>query len=107
MTTAKKTAAKKAAPAKKAAAKTTTYLFAVQRPSGHEVVSAELDVAKISDVEAQRLDDGTVRLVHNGDVVALGSSIVDPGEELTLHRWPKGKKLEEPVSHPVKATNEE
>ena len=96
MATAKKTAASKAA-----AKKTTKYLYAVQRPSGHEVVSAQVDVERVGDVEAQRLPDGTVRLVHNGDVVALGSHVVDAGEELTLHRWPANKKLEEPVSHPL------
>jgi hypothetical protein len=89
------------------ATKSKEYLYAVQRESGHEVVSATLEVAKVSDVEAQILDSGIVRLVHKGDVVATGSSIInDPDEKLTLHRWPAGKKLDTPVSSEVKRTDE-
>ncbi len=77
------------------------YLFAVQRASGHELVSATLEVAKIGDVEAQRLPDGTVRLVHDGDIVAVSSLKVDEVEEIQLHRWPAGKKLSDPVTKDV------
>lgn len=83
------------------ASKKTKYLFAVQRASGHEVVSATLEVAKISDVEAQRLPDGTVRLVHLGDVVATSGTVVDDSETIQLHRWPAAKKLGDPVSKDV------
>lgn len=78
------------------------YLFAVQRASGHELVSATIETAKVSDVEAQRLPNGQVRLVHGGEVVATSDSFLDESEELTLHRWPANKKLGKPVSKPVK-----
>lgn len=77
------------------------YLFAVQRASGHEVVSADIETAKVSDVEAQWQDNGSVRLVHAGEVVATSASFVDAGEELTLHRWVAKDKLGTPVSKKV------
>jgi hypothetical protein len=89
------------------ATKKKKYLFAVQRASGHEVVSATLEVAKVSDVEAQHLDSGLVRIVAAGDVVATSASYIDAGEELTLHRWVADDTLTEPVSSKVKATSEE
>lgn len=83
------------------------YLFTVQRSNGHEILSATLDVAKVSDVEAQRLDDGSVRLVYKGDIVARGTSFVDPGEELTLLRRAAEGKPGKPTEHPVKSTQED
>lgn len=83
------------------------YLFAVQRASGHELVSATLEVAKVSDVEAQRLPDGTVRLVAEGEVVAVAGTKVEETEEITLHRWPATKKLSDPVSKPVPVYGDE
>jgi hypothetical protein len=80
-----------------------SYLYAVQRESGHEVVSATVEVKKVGDVEAQHMPNGLVRLVHDGEVVATGDSVVDEGEKLSLHRWPADDKLSEPVSKPVKA----
>lgn len=78
-----------------------TYLYAVQKDTGHEVVSAEVEVAKVGDVEAQWLESGLVRLVHLGDVVATGAEVVDFSVELTLYRWPADDKLADPVAHPV------
>lgn len=86
---------------KTTATRKTKYLFAVQRASGHEVVSAEIETARIGDVEAQWLDNGQVRLVSAGDIVATSDSFIDAGEELTLHRWVAGKKLSEPTSKKV------
>lgn len=83
------------------------YLFAVQKASGHELVSAMLEVAKVGDVQAQRLPNGTVRLVHDGEVVATSGLTVEENEEITLHRWVYSKKLDEPVSHPVPAYGNE
>lgn len=82
------------------------YLFAVQKESGHEVVSATVEVAKVGDVEAQRMPNGLVRLVHKGEVVATGPLVVTDDEKLTLHRWAASDKLGKPVSKPVKAPDD-
>lgn len=85
-----------------------TYMYAVQRASGHELVFAKIETAKVSSVEAQLLDNGLVRLVHDGEVVATSTSYVtDPDEELTLYRWVAGEKTAKPVTQRVKATSEE
>lgn len=79
----------------------TEYLYAVQRESGHEVVSAKIEVAKVGDVDAQHLPDGTVRLVHKGEVVATGDINVPENETLNLHRWKASDKHGKPVSRKV------
>jgi len=76
-----------------------SYLFAVQRESGHEVVSATLEVAKVSDVTARRNDEtAKVELVKGRTVVATSDATATADEVLTLHRWPADDKLAEPVS---------
>jgi hypothetical protein len=84
------------------------YLYAVQRASGHEVVSVKVDGAT-PPVEAQHLDNGLVRLVRDGDVIATSDSVfADPDEELTLYRWEAAKKLDKPLdAKKVKRTSEE
>lgn len=77
------------------------YLFSVQRDSGHEVLSAVVETAKVSDVEVQRMPDGMTRLVLAGAIVAWSTSIVQPEENLTLHRWEYTKRTTKPVSKPV------
>ena len=77
------------------------YLYAVQRASGHEVVSVTVEGATPA-VEAQHLENGLVRLVRNGEVIAEGSQIIeDEAEVLTLHRWDASDKLAEPTSTEV------
>lgn len=77
-------------------AKKKSYLYAVQRATGHEVVSAEVEGLSPV-VTAQHQPNGLVRLVRDGEVIATGSSIVDdPDEELTLYRWPADDKTATP-----------
>ena len=76
-----------------------SYLFAVQRESGHEVVSATLEVAKVTEVTARRNDEtAKVELVKGKEVVAVSDDTATADEVLTLHRWPADDKLAEPVS---------
>lgn len=81
------------------------YLYAVQRESGHEVVSVKVEGATPA-VEAQHLDNGLVRLVRDGEIIAEAAEVLPADEPLTLYRWPADKKLDEPVSTRVKRTNE-
>lgn len=77
-----------------------SYLYAVQDQNGREVVSAHVDVEKVSDVHAE--------LVGDQVVLAFEDLIIEQGDywpttgQLTLHRWPSDDKLATPVSHPVK-----
>ena len=66
-------------------AKPKQYLYAVQRASGHEVVSVTVDGAK-PPVEAQHLDSGLVRLVRDGEVIATGDQFLeDPDFDRLIH----------------------
>lgn len=78
-----------------------TYLFAVQKETGHEVLSAKVETAKVSEVEAQRLPDGTVRLLEAGKVIATGTGIVAEEDEVKLYRWPATDKTGKAVEKPV------
>ena len=78
-------------------AKKKLYLYAVQRSSGHEVVSAQVEGLTPA-VEAQHMPNGLVRLVRDGEVIASGSAVVDnPDEELTLYRWDATDKTADPA----------
>lgn len=80
------------------AAKKKSYLYAVQRATGHEVVSATVEGAT-PPVEAQFLENGQVRLVRDGDVIATSDQIFDNEDEvLTLHKWAADDKTAEPTS---------
>ena len=84
------------------------YLYAVQRASGHEVVSVKVDGATPV-VDAQHLDNGLVRLVRDGEVIATSDShFADLDEEFTLYRWDASKKTDAPLEEKkVKRTSEE
>ena len=76
-----------------------SYLYAVQDDNGREVVSAHVDVEKVSDVEAHR-QDGNVQLRFE-DVV-IEETPYDVDSLLTLFRWPSDAKLADAVERPVK-----
>lgn len=78
-----------------------SQLYAVQRETGHEVVSVKVDVAKVSDVTVKFLDDGKVALVKGRTTLATSEQTVDEGENLIFARWSPDAKLEEPVSKNV------
>jgi hypothetical protein len=77
----------------------TSYLYAVQDSEGREVVSAHVDVEKVTDVHAEREND-EVRLMFEDVVVETGTTRADPGS-LVLLRWPSDDKLSDPVRHTV------
>jgi len=74
-----------------------SYRYAVQRASGQEIAGATIKVKKAADVSAQHLPDGSVRLLHEGQIVAFGSAIVPAEEPLTLIRYPAGKRSGDPA----------
>jgi hypothetical protein len=74
------------------------YLFAVQDQNGREVLAAEIETDKVSDVTAT-ISDGKVSLEREGEEIT--SLEVTEGQVLTLHRWPADDKLSEPVSKPI------
>jgi hypothetical protein len=83
------------------AAKKKRYLYAVQRPSGHEVLAATVEGATPV-VEAQHMANGLVRLVRDGQIVGESDQVLeDPDEELTLYRWDADDKLAEPQQSSV------
>ena len=81
-------------------AKKKQYLYAVQRASGHEVVSVTVDGATPV-VTAQHMENGLVRLVRDGEVLATGADVIDPSDEVTLYRWDASDKLGEPTKADV------
>ncbi len=81
-------------------ATTQSYLYAVQDDQGREIVSAHVEVEKVSDVRAVYDAGNTVSLVFEDIVIEQGHH--DGSGPLTLHRWPSDDKLAQPVSHPVK-----
>lgn len=75
-----------------------SYLYAVQDEQGREVVSAHVDVEKVTDVTAKK-DGDVVDLVFEDIVIETGDY---SGEgRLTLLRVPSDDKLADPVRHPV------
>ena len=76
-----------------------SHLYAVQDEQGREIVSAHVDVERVSDVTATQDPDGNVYLLFEDLTIEHAP---DPGGKLTLHRWPSDDKLATPVSHPVK-----
>jgi hypothetical protein len=79
----------------------TAYLFAVQDSTGREVVAAQIDTDKVSEVTAVR-EESRVHIVHGDTTVDTGYA--PPEEPLQLHRWPADDKLNDDarVSHPIK-----
>lgn len=73
------------------------YLYAVQRPTGHELVSVKVEGATPV-VTAEFLEDGRVRLVREGETLATSENPAPEGEEITLYRWAADAKTE-PPSH--------
>lgn len=77
----------------------TDYLYSVHTPDGQEIVGTSYSTSTPSEVEAQWLDSGQVRLVDKaGDILATSARFVDFANELTLHRWVKKEKLGKPTS---------
>ncbi len=75
-----------------------SYLYAVQDEQGREIVSAHVDVEKVTDITAVRSGD-VVDLMFEDVIVKTGDYF---GEgQLTLLRWPSDDKLADPVRHPV------
>lgn len=77
-----------------------SFLYAVQDSTGREIVSAHVDVEKVSDVGAV-YDPGNVVSLVFGDIVIEQAHHAGEGP-LTLCRWPSDDKLAEPVKHPVR-----
>jgi len=75
-----------------------SYLYAVQDAEGREIVSAHVDVEKVTDIKAAR-EEGQVRL--HFEYIDVVDPAADPGGELSLCRWPSDDKLADPVKHPV------
>lgn len=78
-----------------------SYLFAVQRDTGHEVVSATIETDKVTAITAHRTPEGRVEILNGKAIV--NASIDEVGEDvgLTLLRWPANDKLAKPVSKAV------
>lgn len=79
------------------------YLFAVQDSTGRELLSAVLEVEKVSAISATF--DGTILAVLAGETRVAHTSL--PGapegsEPFWLYRWEADDKLADPVRHPVK-----
>lgn len=80
--------------------KTKNYLFAVQDETGREIVSATVEVEKVSEVYAL-LEDGQVSLQQKG-ILLEGPEYISEGTELTLYRWDADDKVNGGfVSHKV------
>lgn len=77
-----------------------SYLYAVQDENGREIVSAHVDVEKVSDVTAS-FGESTVQLLFEDVVIDEAAWLAEDGP-VTLHRWPSDDKLAKPVSHPVR-----
>lgn len=82
-----------------------SYLYAVQDQNGREVVSAHVDVERVSDVHAELVESEAAG--DTGAALYFEDIEIDRGSangqvELTLYRWPSDDKLATPVSHPVK-----
>lgn len=78
-----------------------SFLYAVQDDQGREIVSAHVDVEKVSDVTVDHdIDTDEVLLTFEGIPIERG---MYHGEgSLTLCRWPSDDKLAKPVKHPVR-----
>jgi len=77
-----------------------SYLYAVQDQTGHELISWEGEVEKVSDVNSALEDGGrTVTMNHPH---GTSSAFVEDGRELTLYRWASDDKLNRPVAHEVR-----
>lgn len=81
-----------------------SYFYFVQDETGREVVSAHVDVEKVSDVHAELVEseadgDTGAALFFEDLEIARGSA--NGQVDLTLHRTPSDDKLAKPVSHPV------
>lgn len=77
-----------------------SMLYAVQDENGREVVSAHVDVEKVSDVRAVYEPGNVVSLVFEDLVIEQAPHSGD--SPLTLYRWPSDDKLADPVERPVK-----
>ena len=80
-----------------------SYLYAVQDDQGREIVSAHVDVEKVSDVTAvidRRGDEDVVELRFE-DLVIEGA-VIDGGEVLSLCRWRSHDKTAAAVCRPIK-----
>ncbi len=75
-----------------------SFLYAVQDREGREIVSAHVDVEKVSDVTAMQSGD-TVDLMFEDIIIETGDHF--GSGPLTLCRWPSDSKLSEPVKRPV------
>ena len=82
------------------------YLYAVQRKTGHEVVSAVIDPNSVKDVSARRYKNGKVAIFNGNSEVISSEDAFEEDEELTLYRWPADDKLAEPVSAEVEGPSE-
>lgn len=76
-----------------------SYLYAVQDDQGREIVSAHVDVEKVTDITASYRDKIVTLSFEDLDVQ---SGSYDGDGTLTLWRWPSDDKLAEPVGHPVR-----
>lgn len=79
-----------------------SMLYAVQDNQGREVISAHVDVEKVSDVSAyHEVGHDKVSLLFDDDVVIDSGTTSAAAGTLTLCRWPSDDKLAEPVKHKV------
>lgn len=82
------------------------YLYAVQGSTGREIVSASVEVEKVTDVTARisevASDDFDVELVFEDIVLDSRPVGGDRPTDLVLLRWPADDKLSTPVRHAVK-----
>lgn len=75
-----------------------SYLFAVQRSTGHEVVSATIETDRVTSITARRTPEGRVEILEGKEIVNASIDEVPKDEELTLYRWPSDDKLSKPVA---------
>jgi hypothetical protein len=82
-----------------------SYLYYVQDRQGREIVSAHVDVQKVSDVSAYLLhseaSDDLIAVLAVDDL-ELASRSTNGEADVTLYRVPSNDKLATPVAHPVR-----
>jgi hypothetical protein len=77
-----------------------SYLYYIQDEDGREVVSATVEVERVSEVSAVRAGEHVALHQAGAGSVAVGEYAGE--QQLTLYRVPSDDKLARPVAHPLR-----